>query len=70
MSPVPTTCNALLEDGSKCAEAVTVTKTHYLYDRKPIVGDPATYTLKETHYHARCPKCGEREIVEVHGGAA
>lgn len=66
MAPAPTTCNALLEDGSKCKEQVTVTKTDYLYDRRPLIGEPAEYKLRETHYHAVCPKCGPRTVVETH----
>jgi hypothetical protein len=64
MAPAPIQCDALLEDGSKCREMITVSKTDYVYDRKPIVGDPATYTLLETHYHGSCPKCGQRKVVE------
>lgn len=64
MSPAPIKCNALLEDGSQCGETMSVTKTDYVYDRKPIVGDPATYTLLETQYHGTCPKCGKRKVVE------
>jgi hypothetical protein len=62
----PITCGALLEDGSKCKEVATVSKVDYVYDRRPLVGDPATYKLKETHYHATCPLCGVRRVVEVH----
>jgi hypothetical protein len=66
MPPAPTTCGALLEDGSKCSEAMAVIKTEYVYDRRPLVGEPATYLLRETHYLGTCPKCGERKIVESH----
>jgi hypothetical protein len=65
--PIP--CGALLEDGSKCKEVAAVSKVDYVYDRRPLVGDPATYTLKETHYHAVCPQCGDRRVVEVHDPA-
>jgi hypothetical protein len=66
MSYRPIPCGALLEDGSRCTEEATVSKVDYVYDRRPLVGDPATYKLKETHYHAICPKCGDRRVVEVH----
>ena len=65
MAPSPFTCDALLDDGSKCSEKVMVTKTNYVYDRRPIVSEPATYSLRETHYHAICPKCGDREFIEA-----
>jgi hypothetical protein len=70
MTRAPTTCDALLEDGSKCSEPVKVMKTNYLYDRRPLVGEPATYTLLETQFFAVCPKCGDRKFVEVAGGQA
>jgi hypothetical protein len=63
----PICCGALLEDGSTCKEVAAVSKVDYVYDRRPLVGDPATYTLKETHYHAICPKCGDRRVIEVQG---
>ena len=66
--PIP--CGALLEDGSKCNEPVKVKKTNYVYDRRPIVGEPATYKLLETHFIAVCPKCGDRKFVDVSGGQA
>ena len=66
MAPASITCDARLEDGSKCSAAMTVVKTQYVYDRKPLVGDPATFTLKETHYHGTCPNCGGRTVVEKH----
>jgi len=68
MSYRPIVCGALLEDGSKCEEQAAVSKVDYVYDRRPLVGDPATYTLKETHYHAVCPKCGDRRVTEVYEG--
>ena len=64
MTAPPLTCEALLDDGSKCGETMAVTKTDYVYDRKPLVGEPATYTLLETHFHGTCPKCGERKRIE------
>lgn len=50
-------------------ELVTVTKTQYLYNRKPLVGRDPDYALKEIHYTAVCPSCGERMVVEVHRGS-
>jgi hypothetical protein len=70
MTPAPTTCDALLEDGGKCPEKVTLTKTHYAYDRKPLIGEPATFKLLNITYHAVCPKCGERTYSEPVSGQA
>ena len=69
MAPIPITCGAELPDGNKCRELVTVTKTQYLYNRKPLVGRDPDYALKEIHYTAVCPSCGERMVVEVHRGS-
>ncbi len=41
-----------------------MTNTQYVYDRQPVVGGHSDYNLKEIHYHAVCPKCGERKVVE------
>jgi hypothetical protein len=68
MPPMPITCGAQLDDGNLCDEKVTIKKTAYHYDRRPIVGEPAAFTLKETHYHSVCPKCGDRVTVEKHEG--
>ena len=65
MTPAPITCDSELPDGSKCSERLAVTKTQYVYDRKPIVG-VRDYTLREIHYYAMCPRCGERQYVEKH----
>src|SRR5262249_29770348 len=64
MSPTLVTCGAALSEGGQCQEQATVTKTQYVYDRAPVVGGPAHYTLREAHYTAVCPTCGERQITE------
>jgi hypothetical protein len=69
MAPTPISCDTDLPDGSKCKELVTVTKTQYFYNRKPLVGRDPDYALKEIHYTAVCPTCGERTVVEVHRGS-
>jgi hypothetical protein len=57
------TCGALLEDGRKCSQLAAVVKTDYVYDRRPLVGEPVEFALKEVHYHIVCPTCGEHKIV-------
>jgi hypothetical protein len=66
MAPNPIPCGALLEDGNTCNEQASVTKVDYVYCRTPQPGDLPNYTLLETHYHAFCPKCGERKVIETH----
>src|SRR5690349_15898913 len=65
MSQRSITCGAQLPDGSTCKEAATVTKTQYVYDRKPLVGSDPDYSLRAIHYTAVCPHCGERKIIEA-----
>jgi hypothetical protein len=66
MSSAPIICGANLADGNKCSESATVTRTQYVYDRVPAAGGPSDFTLKEIHYTAFCPKCGERKVIEAH----
>jgi len=60
----PIKCGADLPDGTKCNKFATVTNTRYVYDRQPTIGGRPDYNLKEIHYRAVCPKCGERKVVE------
>ena len=65
MTPRPIQCNADLPGGNKCPEYAIVTNVQYVYDRLPAIGTHDRYDLKEIHYHAVCPKCGERKLVET-----
>jgi hypothetical protein len=60
----PIKCGAQVPDGSRCNEFTTVTNTQYMYDRQPTIGGGSDYNLKEIHYMAVCPSCGELELVE------
>jgi len=64
LTPRPIKCGAELADGSQCGEFATVTNTRYVYDRQPSAGGETDYNLKEIHYNAVCPTCGERKLVE------
>ena len=64
VTPRPIKCGAQLSDGSQCSEFATVTNTRYVYDRQPTVGGGLDYKLREIHYNAVCPACGERKLVE------
>jgi hypothetical protein len=64
VTPRPIKCGADLPDGTKCKEFATVMNTQYVYDRQPVAGDHPDYKLKEIHYRAVCPKCGERKVVK------
>jgi hypothetical protein len=64
VTPRPVKCGKALPDGSECREFATVTSSQYVYDRQPTIGGEPDYTLKEIHYNAVCPKCGDRKIVE------
>jgi hypothetical protein len=67
MSGTLITCGADLSEGGQCQEQATVIKTRYVYNRAPEIGGPANYTLREAHYTALCPICGERQILEQFG---
>src|SRR3954470_666678 len=62
VAPRPIKCGAALADGTEYQEFTTVTRAQYVYDQSPIVGGPKQYTLREIHYQAHCPACGERKI--------
>ena len=64
VSPKPVRCGAKLPDGSECQEIATITNAQYIYDRRPNSGDKSDYALKEIHYNAICPACGERKVIE------
>ena len=60
----PVRCRAKLPDGSECQEFATITNAQYIYDRQQGTGDKSDFALKEIHYNAVCPTCGERKLVE------
>ena len=64
ITPRPIKCGNKLPDGNECQEFATVTNSQYVYDRQPSIGGKPDYVLKEIHYNAICPKCGERAVVE------
>ena len=43
-------------DGTECQEFTTITAAQYVYDQATVMGEPKTYTLKEIHYRAFCPR--------------
>jgi|RhiMethySRZTD1v2_1073278.scaffolds.fasta_scaffold2870583_2 hypothetical protein len=59
----PITCNGILPDGRYCDLLATVVKVRYIYDRRLTKGSGPSYVLKQLHYDAVCPVCGERRIV-------
>jgi hypothetical protein len=69
MALEPIKCGAALVDGSQCNELAAVTKTRYVYNSKPQADGPTQYVLREIHYEALCPICGERTLIEEHGGS-
>jgi hypothetical protein len=64
VSPRPVRCGATLPDGSECQEFATITNAQYVYDRQPDLSGKSDYALKEIHYNAVCPTCGERKLIE------
>jgi hypothetical protein len=64
VSAKPVRCGATLPDGSQCRELATVSSAQYVYDRQPGSGGISDYSLKEIHYNAVCPACGERKLIE------
>ena len=53
-----------MPDGSACNEYAVVTNIQYVYDRLPIKDEPGEYDLADVHYHAVCPACGDRKLIE------
>lgn len=64
VAPRPIKCGGLRPDGSECQEFAAVTNARYVYDREPLIGGDSDFILREIHYDALCPVCGERTIVE------
>jgi hypothetical protein len=64
-TPKPMKCGAELTNGTKCDEFAVVTGIQYIYDRVPEADDSQAYDLKEIHYRAVCPKCGDRTLIET-----
>ena len=66
MTQTTITCGGDLADGKRCEEKARVTRTQYVYDRTPTTGGPSDYILREAHYEAICPVCGERKLKETY----
>jgi hypothetical protein len=66
MTQTTITCGGDLADGNRCDQKATVIRTQYVYDRTPVPGGPADYTLREVHFEAICPACGERKLTETY----
>jgi len=64
VAPRPIKCGAALPDGGECQEYATVTNAQYVYDRTLLSDGGTDYALKEIHYEAICPRCGDRKLVE------
>jgi hypothetical protein len=64
IAPRPVRCRNALVDGSECQKFATVTGMQCVYDRQSLPEDRSDFVLKEIHYSAMCPKCGERKLIE------